>query len=51
METSCAEQNLSYEITWIINKVKSGDQAVFEMKSLDGACGKCPKFDPATGVS
>jgi len=32
--------NLSHEITWIRNKVKSGDQAVFEMKSLDWACGK-----------
>jgi len=30
----------SDEITWIRNEVKSGDQAVFEMQSLDRACGK-----------
>ena len=30
----------SDETTWIRNEVKSGDQAVLEMKSLDWACGK-----------
>ena len=40
VETSCAEQIFSDEITWIRNEVKPGDQAVFEMKSLDSACGK-----------
>jgi len=38
-ETPCGEQNLANEIIWIRNEVKSGDQAFFEMKSIDWACG------------
>jgi len=34
VETFCAEKNLVHEMTWIRNEVKSGDHAIFEMKSL-----------------